>query len=227
MIKPRIIKAVLFDVDGVAVESELLHLQTFNDLLKPLGIQVKEEEWKQRFLGAGSSAIMKTLFKENGIANDPAPWVIRRRELYRNHIAQGHLQPVPGFLSFYQSVQDANLPTAFVSTGHPENLSATLEYLGLKGKHPIIDGTQVSRVKPDPEAYLLGSKTLTVPPDRCLVFEDSPVGVSAAKTAGMVCVALTTTNPPEDLSKADLIIPNYEGWTLSKVVTKLNYQLTE
>jgi beta-phosphoglucomutase-like phosphatase (HAD superfamily) len=78
MLKSRIIKAVLFDVDGVAVESELLHLQTFNELLKPFDIHVKEEEWKQRFLGAGSAAIMKTLFKENKITDDPAPWVSRR-----------------------------------------------------------------------------------------------------------------------------------------------------
>lgn len=218
---------MLFDVDGVTVESELLHLQTFNELLKPFDIHVKEDEWKQRFLGAGSAAIMKTLFKENEITDNPAPWVNRRRELYRDHVAQGDLQPVPGFLSFYQSVQDANLPTAFVSTGHPQNLSATLEFLGLKGKHPVIDVTQVSRVKPDPEAYLLGSQTLSVLPTHCLVFEDSPIGVSAAKTAGMVCVALTTTNPSEDLSKADLIIPNFEGWTLSKIITKLHCQLAE
>jgi HAD superfamily hydrolase (TIGR01509 family) len=227
MSKSRIIKAALFDVDGVVVESELLHLQTFNELLKSFDIHVKEEEWKQRFLGAGSAAIMKTLFKENGIADDPTPWVNRRRKLYQTRVAQGKLQPVPGFPSFYQSVQNAKLPTAFVSTGHPKNISAALESLGLKGKHPVIDGTQVTRLKPDPEAYLMGSLTVGVTPAHCIVFEDSPIGVSAAKSAGMVCVALTTTNPSEDLSKADLIIPNFEGWTLQKIVTKLHYQFGE
>ena len=227
MLKSRIINAVLFDVDGVVVESELLHLQTFNEILKPFDIHVNEEEWKQRFLGAGSDAIMKTLFKENEITDDPTPWVRRRRKLYQTRVAQGDLQPVPGYLSFYQSVQNANLSTAFVSTGHPENISAALESLGLRGKHPIIDGTQVTRLKPDPEAYLLGSQTVGVPPAHCLVFEDSPIGVSAAKTAGMMCVALTTTNPSEDLSEADLIIPNFEGWTLQKIVSKIHYQLGE
>ncbi len=227
MLKSRIIKAVLFDVDGVVVESELLHLQTFNELLKPFDIHVNEKEWKQRFLGAGSAAIMKTLFKENGIADDPTPWVSRRRKLYQMRVAQGDLQPVHGFLSFYQSVQNANLPTAFVSTGHPENISAALESLSLRGKHPVIDGTQVIRLKPDPEAYLMGSQTVGVPPAHCLVFEDSPIGVSAAMTAGMVCVALTTTNPSEDLSEANLIIPNFNGWTLQKIVSKLHNQLGE
>ncbi len=227
MLKSRIIKAVLFDVDGVVVESELLHLQTFNDLLKIFNIHVNEEEWKQRFLGAGSVAIMKTLFKENRITDDPTPWVSQRRELYQARVAQGDLQPIHGFLLFYQSVQNADLPTAFVSTGHPENISAALESLGLRGKHPIIDGTQVTRLKPDPEAYLMGAQTLGVPPVHCIVFEDSPIGVSAAKTAGMICVALTTTNPSEDLSEADLIIPNFEGWTLQKIARKLHYQLGE
>ena len=227
MLKSRIIKAVLFDVDGVVVESELLHLQTFNELLKSFNIHINEEEWKQRFLGAGSAAIMKTLFKENGITDDPTPWVSRRRKLYQTRVAQGNLKPVDGFLSFYQSVHAADLPTAFVSTGHPENISAALESLGLRGKHPVIDGTQVTRLKPDPEAYLMGSQTVGVPPAHCLVFEDSPIGVSAAKTAGMTCVALTTTNPSEDLSKADLIIPNFKGWTIQKFVTKLHYQLGE
>lgn len=227
MHKSRIIKAVLFDVDGVVVESELLHLQTFNELLKPLDIHISENEWKQRFLGAGSDSIMKTLFKDNGIAEDPTSWVNRRRELYQTRVAQGDLQPVPGFLSFYQSVQNADLPTIFVSTGHPENISAALESLGLRGKHPVIDGTQVKRLKPDPEAYLMGSQTLGVHPAHCLVFEDSPIGVTAAKTAGMTCVALTTTNPSEDLSEADLIIPNFKGWNLQKIVTKLQCQLGE
>ncbi|MFX1299907.1 MAG: HAD family hydrolase, partial [Promethearchaeota archaeon] len=158
---------------------------------------------------------------------DSTPWVSRRRELYQTRVAQGDLQPVHGFLSFYQSVQNANLPIAFVSTGHPENISAALESLGLRGKHPVIDATQVTRLKPDPEAYLKGSQVLDVPPAHCLVFEDSPIGVMAAKTVGMTCVALTTTNPSEDLFEADLIIPNFEGWTLQKIVIKLNYQLGE
>jgi HAD superfamily hydrolase (TIGR01509 family) len=227
MPKSLIIKAVLFDVDGVAVESELLHLQTFNELLEPLGIHVSEEEWKKRFLGAGSAMVMTTVFKDHGLTEDPTPWIDRRRKLYQEHVAQGDLQPIPGFLTFYRSVQAAGLPTAFVSTGHPDNLTATLESLGLRGKHPVIDVTKVTRLKPDPEAYLLGAETLSIPPTQCLVFEDSPIGVSAAKAAKMVCVALTTTNPPEDLSEADLVIPNFQNWLLTKIITKLGCQLAD
>ena len=212
---------MLFDVDGVAVESELLHMVTFNELLAPLGIHVTEAEWKTRFLGAGSAAVMEALFNKHDITEDPEPWINRRRELYQEHVKHGDLQPVPGFLDFYQSVNKAGLPLAFVSTGHPTNLAAALRSLGLLGKHPVIDATHVTRLKPDPEAYLLGAQTLKVRPEHCLVFEDSPIGVTAAKTAKMLCVGLTTTNPEDDLNYADLIIPNFQGWTIHSILNAI------
>ena len=225
MALPSLIAAVLFDVDGVTVESELLHLQTFNEILSSYRIHISEEEWKTRFLGAGSAAIMTTLFQENGIPDDPTPLISQRRILYREHVEKGDLQPVPGFLPFYESVQEANLPVAFVSTGHPVSLNATLKYLGLLGKHPIVDVTQVTRIKPDPEAYLLGAATLKAVPEHCLVFEDSPIGITAAKSANMTCVALTTTNPSKDLAHADLIIPNFNGLTIRVLSEKLGKKL--
>ena len=220
-----LVAAVLFDVDGVVVESELLHLQTFNEILEPYEIQITEGEWKTRFLGAGSAVIMTTVLNETGIPDDPIPLITQRRLLYRERVKQGELQPVPGFLEFYNSIQKANLPVAFVSTGHPISLNATLESLDLLDKHPIIDVTQVTRIKPDPEAYLLGAKTLAVAPEQCLVFEDSPIGVTAAKAANMTCVALTTTNPRKDLTHADLIIPNFNGLTIQGLSEKLEKQL--
>ena len=221
------IKAVLFDVDGVVVESELLHLQTFNEILEPYGLEISENEWKTRFLGAGSAAIMTTLFEENGISDDPTPIIDQRRLLYREHVQRGDLQPIPGFIAFYESVLNAHLPVAFVSTGHPVSLNAALESLGLLGKHPVIDVTQVTRTKPDPEAYLLAAQALKVPPEDCLVFEDSPIGITAAKSAGMTCVALTTTNPTEDLTHADLVISNFLGVSIHSVSEKLGKRVKD
>jgi HAD superfamily hydrolase (TIGR01509 family) len=219
------IEAVLFDVDGVAVESELLHLQSFNETLEPLGIHISDVEWKTRFLGAGSEAIMSTLFRENNISDDPKLWINQSRILYQQHVAKGELQTIPGFLEFYESVQQANLLVAFVSTGHPISLNAALKHLGLLGKHTVIDVTQVTRIKPNPEAYLLGAKILAVNPEQCLVFEDSPRGVTAAKSANMTCVALTTTNPAKDLRHADLIIPNFCDLTIQTLCKKIGRQL--
>lgn len=220
-----LIEAVLFDVDGVTVESELLHWQTFNEILKSYGVHLSESDWKTRFVGAGSKVIMTTLFQENDIHDDPAPLIMQRRLLYKERVENGELQAVPGFLDFYNSVQQTKIPIAFVSTGHPVNLKAALTHLGLFRKHPIIDVTKVTYTKPNPEAYLLGAKTLSVTAQHCLVFEDSPVGVTAAKSANMTCVALTTTNPAKDLAHADLIIPNFCGLTIQVICEKLGKQL--
>lgn len=219
------IEAVLFDVDGVVVESELLHCKTFNEILEPYGIHISESDWKTRFVGAGSKVIMKTLFQENDIHEDPAPLIMQRRLLYKERVENGELHAVPGFLDFYNSIQQAKIPIAFVSSGHPVNLRAALTHLELFGKHPLIDVTKVTHTKPNPEAYLLGAKTLSVTPHHCLVFEDSPVGVTAAKAANMTCVALTTTNPSKDFAHADLIIPNFCGLTLQVICEKLGKQL--
>ncbi|MFW9935076.1 MAG: HAD family hydrolase [Candidatus Thorarchaeota archaeon] len=220
-----LIAAVMFDVDGVVVESELLHLKTFNEILAPFEIQITENEWKTKFLGAGSAVIMSTIFDENGIAEDPEPLIMQRRIRYRERVENGELQSVSGFSSFYDTVREANIPIAFVSTGHPISLNAALKSLGLLDKHLVIDATQVIHVKPNPEPYLLGAKSLLVPPEQCLVFEDSPRGVSAAKSAQMTCVALTTTNPAKDLTHADLIIPNFDGLTIQTLCEKLGKRL--
>jgi HAD superfamily hydrolase (TIGR01509 family) len=219
------VNAVLFDVDGVVVESELVHLATFNETLAPLGITISEVDWRNRFVGKGSLFIMKTVFSEHNIREDTRPWIQRRQRAYQQRVAEGVLKPIPGFLPFYTSIIEAKLKIAFVSTGHPSNIAAALHTLDLEGKHPVIDKTQVKRLKPDPEAYLLGSKILKAEPVNCLVFEDSPIGVTAAKAANMLCVALTTTNSPEDLKMADLIIPNYQNWNIKKILAKLGRSL--
>jgi beta-phosphoglucomutase-like phosphatase (HAD superfamily) len=215
------IAALLFDVDGVVVESELLHMATFNELLEDFGIVITETDWRERFVGKGSDYIMQALFTQHRITEDIRPWVDRRRQLYRDHVASGDLHSVAGFPSFFASVEASQLPIAFVSTGHPLNIAAALSSLDLVGKYPIIDSTMVTRLKPDPEAYLCAAETLKVSPELCLVFEDSPIGVAAAKAANMTCVALTTTNSPSYLKGADLILPNFQGQTLQTILQSL------
>jgi HAD superfamily hydrolase (TIGR01509 family) len=221
----QVVEATLFDVDGVIVDSELLHCSTFNELLAPLGIRIPEAEWCRRFVGKGSGSIMRTLFAEHEIREDSAEWADRRRRLYRQRIAQGALHPIPGFLDLYASVRGTALKVAFVTSASPVTIGPTLRMLGLEGKHPVIDITQVHAPKPDPESYILAARILGVPPARCLVFEDSPTGVAAAKAAKMSCVALTTTNPAEDLHGADLILPDFRGWTIQALLARLKLRL--
>jgi len=220
-----VVEATLFDIDGVIVDSELLHCSTFNELLAPLGIRISEAEWRRRFVGKGSGSIMRTLFAEHGIRDDPAAWTDRRRQLYVQRLAQGALHPIPGFLDLYASVRETALKVAFVTSASPVTIGPTLRMLGLEGKHPVIDVTQVHAPKPDPESYLLAARVVGALPARCLVFEDTPTGVAAAKAAKMSCIALTATNPAEDLHGADLILPDFRGWAIQALLTRLKLRL--
>jgi HAD superfamily hydrolase (TIGR01509 family) len=221
----RLVQATLFDIDGVIVNSELVHCSTFNELLAPLGITISEAEWRRRFVGRGSGSIIQTLFAEHGIQDDAAVWADRRRQLYIQRIAEGAVHPIPGFVELYASIREAALKVAFVTSASPITLGPTLRVLGLEGKHPVIDITKVQAAKPDPESYLLAAQTVRVLPARCLVFEDSPTGVAAAKAARMSCIALTTTNPADDLYGADLILPDFRGWTIRKLLVRLKRRL--
>lgn len=225
MPRPQLVEATLFDIDGVVVDSELLHCSTFNELLAPLGITISEAEWRRRFVGKGSGSIMQTLFAEHGIQDDVAVWADRRRQLYVQRIAEGAVHPIPGFLELYASIQKTVLKIAFVTSASPITTSPTLRMLGLEGKHPVIDITKVHAPKPNPESYQLAAQTVQVPPARCLVFEDSPTGVAAAKAAQMSCIALTTTNPAEDLHGADLILPDFRGWSIRSLLARLRRRL--
>jgi beta-phosphoglucomutase len=220
-----VVEALLFDIDGVVVDSELLHCSTFNEVLAPFGITISEAEWRRRFVGKGSGFIMRTLFAEHGIREDPVAWADRRRELYAKRIVEEALHPIPGFLDLYASIRETTLKIAFVTSASPVTVGPTLRMLGLEGRHPVIDATQVHAPKPDPESYLLAARTVHVIPARCVVFEDSPTGVAAAKHARMKCVALTTTNPAEDLRGADLILPDFRGWTIRSLLDKLKLRL--
>ena len=215
------VKAVLFDVDGVVVDSELLHLATFNEILAPLGVKISEKDWRHRFLGMGSLGIMKTMFSEKGLSENPEEWVNRRRQHYQKRVTEGALDPVPGFLDFYSSVKHEGLKIAFVSSGDPRNVAAALRSLGIEGENPVIDSSHVTHLKPNPEAYLLAAQRLQVPAVRCLVFEDSPIGITAAKAANMQCTAVATSSSPEALQGASLIIPDFREWTITKLLRRL------
>ncbi len=215
------VEAVLFDVDGTVVDSELLHLDTFNEVLASLGIKITQKDWQNRFLGMGSLDIMKTMFSEKGVSENPVDWISKRRQLYQKRVAEGALDPVPGFLDFYSSVKQAGLKIAFVSSGDPANVAAALRSLGIEGENPVIDSSHVRFLKPNPEGYLLAAQHLQIPVARCLAFEDSPVGIEAVKAAHMQCIAVATNSSPEALQSASLIISDFSEWTITKLLRRI------
>ena len=116
---------------------------------------------------------------------------------------------MPGVVETIRKLQKSGVPMAITSSAVRKSIEAILERLGLRDAFSlIVDGSEVVHGKPDPEAYLLTARKLRVEPERCLVLEDSQVGVVAAKRAGMVCVAIPNPRAQtrQDLSAADVIL---------------------
>jgi beta-phosphoglucomutase-like phosphatase (HAD superfamily) len=219
--KPDTVKAAIFDLDGVSVNSESAHLKTFNQTLAPLGVQISEKFWKRNYTGTGSTAIMKDVFVRNGINENVQEWVAKRAEVYQKYVEQHGLPEISGFKSFNGYLVSQGVATAVASGGHNSHIQASLQSLGLP-KMLFVGQENVSRAKPAPDLFLLAAKRLKVKPSECIVFEDSRAGIEAARRAGMPCIALSTTLLKKEIKgKAALIVPNFKSPVLRKLFARL------
>ena len=133
----------------------------------------------------------------------------RRQELFMDVCRTAAIEPMPGVREMIQALRERDIPLAITSSAVREAIEAVLERLQLRDAFMlIVDGAQVQNGKPDPEAFLLTAQKLGVAPEECIVFEDSELGVLAAKRAGMYCIAVRNPRAPvrQDLSAADVVV---------------------
>lgn len=180
------IRAVLFDFDGVVVQSEPLHMKTFLELLAPYGVTVPEARWYREFAGTGSRHIFEVLVKEYRLGLDVDMLVERRKKEYEAHVRAGELKETPGVRDFIASLKKRGIRAAIVSGSHRTNVQAALDTLDLGNLFElIVSGDDLPERKPDPGPFLHAAKTLGTAPAECLVVEDSYSGCEAARRAGM------------------------------------------
>jgi beta-phosphoglucomutase len=205
--------ALIFDLDGVVVDSMPLHTLAWQRYLEQLGVARKDvatymhgrrnDEIVREFLGPNAPA--EAVF-EHGAAKERL-----FREMMGARLAEAL---VPGVAEFLGRTQEA--PVALATNAEPANVSFVLDGTGLRRWfRVIVDGSQVREAKPSPEVYLTAAERLGIAPRNCVVFEDSPVGVAAARAAGMrVAGILTHAGGLEqvDLEVPDFLHPDLEAW---------------
>lgn len=190
------LKAVIFDFDGVVADSEPLHRKSFNLTLKQLGIAIPEKLYRERYVGLGSTSIMEDIFRTYGVRRSVKFWVRKRMRVFQNLVREEGVKPVKGFMKFNKLLNRIGMKKIIASGGYRKNITIMLRKLKLYEEFKNFIGREdVRSRKPHPEALLLAAKRLGVKPEECVVFEDSPYGVEAARRAGMRCVALTTSLP--------------------------------
>jgi beta-phosphoglucomutase len=212
--------AVIFDMDGVLVDSNPYHLAKWVDFLDHHQISYKEEELPELILGMRND----TAF-HHFLGPDLTPEESRRlseeiEETFRR-VFKPHAKPLPGLDPLIKECHAAGIPMAVASSAVKTNIEFVVDALGYRRYfRTLVSGDEVTHAKPDPEIYLKAADHLGIDPADAVAFEDSYVGIGAVKNAGMKCVAIASTFPIEKLTPlADLVIPGFEDMNLAKLRT--------
>ena len=199
--------AVIFDMDGVLVDSYHTHYKSWLAMVEPEGLQFSEAEFARTF-GRTSREIIAHFWGDRGYDDAEITALDDRKEAAFRRIIAADFPAMPGAGELLQALRQSGFKLALGSSGPPENVDLVLDRLGKRSLFDaIITATDVTRGKPDPQVFLIAAERLGTPAGRCAVIEDAPLGVSAANAAGMTSIALASTGRTrESLSAADLVV---------------------
>ncbi|NOS99646.1 MAG: HAD family phosphatase [Phycisphaerales bacterium] len=210
------IDAVLFDLDGVLIDSGPAHLESWRRLAMELGIAITDDQFKSTF-GRQNRDVIPMLF---GPGNDPErmhEWSERKEAYYRELIAD-RVPIFVGATGLVRACHRAGMKCAIGSSGHPKNIALAVAALRIETEiSVVVSGQDVSAGKPDPQVFLLGAERLGVSAARCAVIEDAPAGIAAALNAGMTAIAVASEHPREHLNRAHLIVDRLSDLTPARI----------
>ncbi len=196
--------AVLFDLDGVIVDSRPHHLTAWHELARKHALQ-HDAAYFTRMFGLRNDTILGGLVP--GLTREELGVLAREKEALFRQAARGNVEALPGVRELLAALDDQAIPRAIVTSTPAENLHLILDALGLGGRfQALIAEEDAAKGKPDPEGFLVAAGRLGVEPARCVVIEDAPAGLQAAKAAGMRAIGVTTTHPAPDLFDAGLVV---------------------
>jgi len=210
--------AAIFDMDGVLVDSNPFHLRKWVDFLNAHHIPFNAEELPAQILGQRNDTAFRFFFGPQLSEEEMLRLNEELEEGFRK-VFRPHAKPLPGLAALLAECHRAGLPLAVASSAMAKNVEFIVDALGFRPYFRLlVTGDEVKQPKPHPEIYLKTAEKLAIAPCACVAFEDSFVGVEAAKRAGMGCVAIASTFPLEDLreqTRADLAVRSFEEVTLA------------
>jgi HAD superfamily hydrolase (TIGR01509 family) len=215
-------EAAIFDMDGVLIDSNPFHLQKWVELLNGHAIPFDPKELPQQVLGQRNDTAFRYFFGRELSPEETALLGDELEEKFRNAF-RPYARPLPGVANLLQEFHRAGIPLAVASSAMAKNIEFIVDVLGFRSYFRcLVSGDEVTHPKPDPEIYLKAANGLGCEPPGCIAFEDSFVGIEAAKRAGMKCVAIASTFPLRELearSGADRTIKSFEELNLELLRT--------
>jgi beta-phosphoglucomutase len=199
--------AVIFDMDGVLIDSYHAHFRSWQVLAAEQGRTITEADFAAQF-GRTNREIILTYWGEGCYRDEQLAALDDRKEQVFREILQADFPIMPGAKALLESLHDAGFGLALGSSGPPENIDLVLSELGVRSLlQAVVTARDVTRGKPDPQVFLIAAERLGIAPPRCAVVEDAPAGISAANAAGMTSIGLASTGRTREvLSEADLTV---------------------
>ena len=217
------IKACIFDLDGVIVDTAKYHFIAWRRLANELGIDFTEKD-NEKLKGVSRMGSLELILEWGGLSldeNKKLELAARKNEWYLEYILQ--MKPgeiLPGVILFLDTLREKGIKIGLGSAS--KNAPTILNRLKLENYfESIIDGTKVTNSKPHPEVFLKGAAELGVAPGNCIVFEDASKGIDAALNGGMLAVGI---GKEEDLGHAHFVIPDFENIQFDELLEHLNEQ---
>ena len=206
-------RAFIFDMDGTIVDNMAFHTKSWLAFFERRGQTLDADEFFRATAGRQGHEIMSTYLGSHLTKEESAALDFEKESLYRELYAP-HLAAVNGFVEFIARAKSAGIKLAVATAAPTENIAFTLDGLDLRKEFDAIAGAaDVARGKPNPDVFLLAADRSGALPVNSIVFEDAPLGVEAARRAGMRAVVLTTTLPAEAFAEFDNVIAIVNDFT--------------
>jgi beta-phosphoglucomutase len=230
-------KGFIFDLDGVLIDSSKIHYAGWKRVINRFGKDFDYETFRRSYFGKRGQDTIELIFGKGKFSPEEAKKLSDEVDSNFVNVVGEVGVPIRGALEFIRMLKEANEKVALATSAPRQNVDAFLEAFSLSEAKPqtsdgslknnsdygtfdaIVCGDDVSRGKPDPEVFLKAAAKLGESPKECIVFEDSVAGVTAAKAAGMTCVALLTTTTREALRNADYFIEDFLDKNLNKFIS--------
>ncbi|MEO8581746.1 MAG: HAD family phosphatase [Patescibacteria group bacterium] len=211
-------KAVVFDMNGVIVDDERIHQESWRQLCQKYGFHLTEDDFKHKVFGRTEADTFTYLFHKQLSRIELQQYSSERVKIAIS-IFKPKLALTEGLLQFLQELQAKNIPLAIATSARKPYTDFILDGLNVREFFKqIVTAEEISKGKPDPEIYLLAAKRISIDPKDCVAFEDSLSGIKSAQAAGMKVVGITTTHTVKELDIANKIIKSFKNITVEELV---------
>ena len=214
------IKAVIFDMDGVIVDTEDATVGATVDMFRQLyGAEVKKKDFLP-FVGTGAKKYIMGVAEKYNVSIDMEKALSKKEGNFREIAIAGGIKPFPGAIERIKEAKSLGLKTAIATSSHRSILEITLKGTGIDigDFDAITTAEECKNLKPDPEIFLLTAKKLNVLPNESLVIEDSPAGIQAGKKGGFIVIAVASTFPKSKLQEADFMMDSLKDLAIEDLI---------